>query len=694
MRQVAFLSAALSLWLFASVVGAAASEPARIALLIGNQAYAENVGPLKNPVNDINLLETVLKARGFKVRRVANASLGDMTAELSRHARRVRRAGAGAISFVYYSGHGAQDQTTRTNYLIPVDVTSTLDTDLWDRSLPLSDVIRQLKRRAANATHFVVFDACRNALKLKKPGVKAVIQSKGFVPVSKISGMLIAFATAQGETASDVGDGAGPYARALAEELAKPGVEAVTMFRNVQLRLFEQLGQEPWLNFGVFGRVYFSGKTVVPPVPPQNSTVQQSSNAARDWRNLELATIKDRGLLKAFIAQYETSEPLWVYKAKQRLAFLAQPKPKPGPGRKPAPVPTAQPEQIPTRCDGIIVGMDNKCIKPGSGKSFRDCRNCPEMVVVPAGRFVRGSPGSEKKHVKAESPQHRVTIAKPFAVGKFEVTFDEWDACVADGGCTDKPSDKGWGRGRRPVINVSWNDITKQYLPWLRRKTGKSYRLLSETEWEYAARAGTATPFWWGASVSTSQANYDGNYTYGGSKGEFRKKTLVVGSFKPNDFGIYNVHGNVWEWGSDCWNKNYSGAPATGTPRTKGDCTQRVLRGGSWFNGPQYLRAAGRARSGPDLRSESIGFRVARTLRPPQSLTTTAIAGSAVRAQVMQDVTLRASPNRLAPGLGDVRTGDIVKVLERPANSVWVKVRTSSNKTGYIKSAATKILSR
>jgi formylglycine-generating enzyme required for sulfatase activity len=227
------------------------------------------------------------------------------------------------------------------------------------------------------------------------------------------------------------------------------------------------------------------------------------------------------------------------------------------------------------------------------------------MVVVPAGSFMMGSPASEAGRLDDEGPQHRVTVAKPFAVGKFEVTVAEWDACVAGGGCNHKPSDQGWGRGRRPVINVSWQDA-KGYVAWLSRKTGRTYRLLSEAEWEYAARAGTTTPFSTGATISTDQANFGGN---GGSAKE-------VGSFKANAFGLHDMHGNVWEWVEDCWNGSYSGAPTDGSVWTSGDCTSRVLRGGSWYGNPRLLRSANRDRFTTDFRNYGFGFRVGRTLTP------------------------------------------------------------------------------
>jgi formylglycine-generating enzyme required for sulfatase activity len=238
--------------------------------------------------------------------------------------------------------------------------------------------------------------------------------------------------------------------------------------------------------------------------------------------------------------------------------------------------------------------------------NFRDCPECPEMVPVPAGSFTMGSPDSEPERSVNEGPQHGVTIAKPFAVGKFAVTFAEWDACVAGGGCGGyKPKDEGWGRGDRPVINVSWNDA-KAYVAWLSRKTGKAYRLLSEAEREYVTRAGTETPYWWGSTITPEQASY--------AAGESRQKTVPVKSFKPNPWGLYQVHGNVYEWVEDCWNDGYNGAPSNGSAWTAGDCTYRVLRGGSWNLNPQLLRSAFRINNTPADRDKDEGFRVARGL--------------------------------------------------------------------------------
>ena len=245
------------------------------------------------------------------------------------------------------------------------------------------------------------------------------------------------------------------------------------------------------------------------------------------------------------------------------------------------------------------------------GKKFRDCPGCPELVVVPEGSFTMGSPVSEEGRRDSEGPAHRVSIAKPFAVGVYEVTFGEWVACVSGGGCGGHhPGDRGWGRGRRPVMNVSWDDA-QGYVRWLSRETGEAYRLLSEAEWEYAARAGTRTRYWWGDAIGRNRANCRGC----GSRWD-GEQTAPVGSFTANAFGLHDVYGNVWEWVEDCWNDSYRGAPSDGSVWQSGDCGRRVLRGGSWDIAPGYLRSALRGGNATGHRDFTAGFRVARTFTP------------------------------------------------------------------------------
>ena len=263
-------------------------------------------------------------------------------------------------------------------------------------------------------------------------------------------------------------------------------------------------------------------------------------------------------------------------------------------------VPGICPDQVP-----------KKRARRNPGDTFRDYPECPELVVVPAGSFMMGSPeGEEDKHDN-EGPLHEVRIDYPLAAGVYPVTFDEWDVCVSGGGCGGyRPDDKGWGRGTRPVINVSWKDA-QMYVNWLCWKTGKGYRLLSESEWEYVARAGTATRYWWGDGIRRNRANCDGC----GSLWD-NKKTAPVGSFPANGFGLHDVHGNVREWVEDCWNDRYHGAPVDGSTWMSGECNRRVLRGGSWIGIPWYLRSAYRDGYSTGYRRNNIGFRVARTLTP------------------------------------------------------------------------------
>lgn len=263
------------------------------------------------------------------------------------------------------------------------------------------------------------------------------------------------------------------------------------------------------------------------------------------------------------------------------------------------------------------------------GTRFGDCPACPEMVVLPPGTFLMGAPESEQGRRSNEGPVHRVTIGQAFALGVYEVTFAEWEACVEDGGCDGyRPKHRffgrDWGHPGYPVTRVDPNDI-EPYLVWLSQRTGEQYRLPSEAEWEYAARAGTTTPYYTGNTVTQEQANY-GRYFVG--------RPVAVGSYPPNPFGLHDMLGNVAEWCADCWNANYVGAPTDGSAWRSGNCDRYVLRGGHWASDaegfrtgvtPRDLRAAARGFGPPPTnalrrrfkvggRDVVIGFRVARDL--------------------------------------------------------------------------------
>ena len=248
-------------------------------------------------------------------------------------------------------------------------------------------------------------------------------------------------------------------------------------------------------------------------------------------------------------------------------------------------------------------------LKPGD--AFRECADCPTVVVVPAGDFQLGSPSDVNKQSiedQREGPQHEVVIANPFAVGRFALTFEEWDACAAHGDCDTHIYDSGWARSRQPATDVNW-DNARSYVAWLSRMTGKPYRLLSEAEYEYAARAGTTTTYSFGDDSAML-----GEYAWFLDNSGHRAHP--VGEKKPNAFGLYDMHGNVEQWVEDCWHESYYGAPRDGSAWTSGDCTLRVVRGGSWLDNSYGVRSASRYGGSADFRKDTRGFRVARTLTP------------------------------------------------------------------------------
>jgi formylglycine-generating enzyme required for sulfatase activity len=276
------------------------------------------------------------------------------------------------------------------------------------------------------------------------------------------------------------------------------------------------------------------------------------------------------------------------------------------------------------RPDAPLTLAEEQSLKPQD--SFKECPQCPEMVVMPAGSFAMGSSAAEEGRLSNEGPQHQTTIRVPFAAGRFAVTRGEFAAFVADtghkidGGCSTltgsdwtQQADRDWRspgflqNDRHPVVCVSWNDA-KAYAAWLSARAGKAYRLLTEAEREYVTRAGTTTPFWWGSSTSAGRANY--------YRGNSQQQTVEVDTFTANPWGLHQVHGNVWEWTEDCWNAGFEGAPTDSSARTSGDCRYRVVRGGSWYMPLLVLRSASRNRNQVVSRDSTVGFRVARTLAP------------------------------------------------------------------------------
>ena len=527
--------ARLAIVSFGLIVSTQASAK-QIALLIGNQSYGAELGRLEKPAENVRAIAASLEKIGFTkedIQIVIDADRKTMLAAVAKYTAALKATDPDAMGFFYYSGHGIGHKLNRLNHLVPVDMKS-VDQGFWDGSVTLNSILRTLATEAGYAAQFVVVDACR------KPKQMPLHAGNGCLPLSTRNGMLIALPSPSGQFASTPSDPRGRFAAILADELAKPGLDHITVFQSVR------------------------------------DAVQRHGAPAAPW-------IRD-GLVKRVMLDSRH--------ARRRGEPSVRTKEATGKGKV-----------------DVATGLK-------AGAEFRDCLVCPTMVVAPAGKFTLGSPDSEPGRKANEGPRTDVKIAKPFAIGKFEVTFDEWDACAADGGCRRKPDDEGWGRGKRPVVDVSWIEVTNQYLPWLSKKTGHEYRLPSETEWEYAARAGSTTPFWWGSKITPKDANYDSSHAYeGGDKGPYRGRTTFVDTFTPNPWGLYNVHGNVWEWTADCWNPSHVGNPADGSARTKGNCRRRVVRGGALFLKPEALRSAYRNWLTVDIHYNDYGFRVARSIK-------------------------------------------------------------------------------
>ena len=257
------------------------------------------------------------------------------------------------------------------------------------------------------------------------------------------------------------------------------------------------------------------------------------------------------------------------------------------------------------------------------GRTFRDCADCPEMVVVPDGAYWQGSSDASALAINIEKPRRRVTIAEPFAVSVHEITMAEWDACVAAQRCETRPEDNGWGRGNRPVILVSWDDAL-QYSSWLSAKTGQDYSLPSESEWEYVARGGEESDWLGGESAAVcAYANIAGNETaldwrHRDCADETAAQTAPVGSYKANAFGVYDVVGNVAEWTLDCMNLSYLEAPTDGSAWSRGMCSSRMTRGGSWFTGTKESRLPARFNLRSGDRNDFTGFRLVRRVELPR----------------------------------------------------------------------------
>jgi formylglycine-generating enzyme required for sulfatase activity len=529
----------------------------RVALLIANAKYPDARSAFSTPIKDATKLADELRKLKFSVEFETNLSKEDMQRAVDRFVDRIKDTTATAL--FYFSGIGLQ--VSRRSYLIPVNAQIWNEGDVRRDGLGIDTLLNDVHRKGARVKIVIIDAARRNPFERRFRS-----SSQGLAPVEAPTGTLALYSTAPGRLLDDNTTGATSlFADELIKELETPDLSVEEMFNRTRIAVSRDSRgkQVPWVASSLLEDFNFSGKpaavaakSAVAPSTPIPSA-RKSSTAKRPPSTERSSSAK--------------------------------------PSRPAAPKESSQASLSPPR---EPVRRD---LKPGD--TFRDCAECPELVLVPAGSFEMGASNNFR-----EEPVHEVTIAAPFAIGVREVTFEEWDRCVNDGGCKFRPGDRGWGRGNRPVINVSWLDA-RDYAKWLTQKTGQTYRLPTEAEWEYAARGGTPTPYWWGRSVGTRQANCRQCST-----GE-SLRTLPVGSYKANPFGLYDTAGNAAEWVEDCWNDSYQGAPTDGSAWTKGQCRLRVLRGGSFDSESDYVRSNSRFRYDYDVRYSGNGFRVVRQLQ-------------------------------------------------------------------------------
>jgi formylglycine-generating enzyme required for sulfatase activity len=620
----------------AGAVTAAHAEK-RVALVIGNERYASlpASGQLQKAVNDARAVGAALTQIGFDV--VTGENLGRQ-ALIDRLDEVTRRLAPGDTAFFFFSGHGVA--IDGVNYILPADVPDVGDgqgTRLKGAAIAEDAITAELVQAGARVA-VVVLDACRNNPFARSGMTKGVGGEKGLAPHEPPGGVFTFYAAGRGETALDRLTDSDPdrnsvFTRALLPALTRPGLDLPAMAVEVRERVTRLArsvnhDQRPAYYDGTSGgRIFLAGVAAGPGtagIPPAPGP--QPLDVAEAWKAVQGTT--SVAVVDEFIREFG-NVPVYGALARQKREELA---------KSQVAVVVAPPQQS---AGAPLTAAQERGLKPKA--TFRECTDCPEMVVVPAGSFTMGAAVEEKDRASDESPQHRVTTSKQFAVGKLHVTVDQFAAFVNETGyqasskCYKWPSgpsngswrDPGFAQeGSHPVICVTWDDANA-YAEWMAKKTRKPYRLLSEAEWEYAARGrtspGTYPRFWFGDdekelcrngngadqkardSIASAQswtiAPCNDGYVY----------TSPAGHYQPNAFGLYDMTGNAWQWTADCYHDSYNGAPADGSAWTT-QCREagRVARGGAWYSFPKSLRAAQRYRGAEG--SGNLGIRLARTL--------------------------------------------------------------------------------
>jgi formylglycine-generating enzyme required for sulfatase activity len=587
----------------------------RVALIIGNSLY-HHACPLKNPGNDAEAIGRAFGRLGFE----GTTPRPDLDYDNFRRALQkfAEQADSADMAVIYFAGHGIE--VNMNNFLIPVDAKLERQKDVEYEAITLNQVLTGVD--GARLLRLVILDACRNnpfrERMLHSGGRRSI--GEGLRAIEPRGGVLVAYAAKHGTYAHDGKGDNSPYVEALLSHIEKPGLEIGKLFREVRDDVLERTGyeQEPY-TYGSLGREDIFLKPGYPPPPkpePPTPAPPEIVPSVKPWQATAaaagVATVIAALVILPFLPPSQTlipdPETCAIHSAGPEAA-------REGLGRLGC---------VPVKVKSANT-MRELWIKAGGGKepseSFQDCwgeeadenRCGPKMVVVPAGTFQMGSPENESMRYDDEDnmagaggQRVPITFKVPFAVAKFEMSFAQWNVCLNEGGCKISSPRRNYERDDQPAVNVSWKDITDQYLPWLNTKvSGKAdgpYRLLSEAEWEYMARAGTSSPYWFGDSIGKGQANVSAAYT------------MPVDTLAPNGWGLHHVHGNVWEWVRDRYLDSYEDMHGDGTSSQDVPQGTRVVRGGSFTNDRGDLRSARRLSVPSYSRVRDIGFRLARSL--------------------------------------------------------------------------------
>ena len=618
--------------LLPATVQAQSSSPRRIAIVIGNANYT-NEKPLTNPHADAALLARTFRqdlrfTEVIERRDLNRQQLFDLVEELRTKAYR-----ADAV-VVYFSGHGMRGPAG--NYLIPVDAQIQSEAHLRRDALAAAELVDVLKASEARVA-LLVLDACRD----NPYTARAKSTAKGLARMQVSGGnLLVAYATTDGQTADDGQPGNSPYARALAEQLRNPGRPVLAQLDAVRRSVIQATGnkQNPTREGDLETDVVLATgllpqappnpvATMVPePVVPAPRPGQGGGLSLEDLRKEQAtreewarwqqrmkadfdAAVAFSGAADLQVRAWERFLAAWAHDnpySREDEELRQQAQDRLGRARQ-----AAQAAAAPVPVNPVATQPSGATAIAGQVQRFTVNGVIFNMVGIPAGSFMTGSLDSEPRRATDEGPQRRVTL-RAFQMGQTEVTQGLWRAVMGD-----NPSNFSGCGADCPVEKVSWNDA-QRFIEKLIQQTGQRFRLPSEAQWEYAARAGTTTPFHTGQTITPEQANFNGNgFTYNGSaKGEYRQKTVRVGSFAPNAWGLSDMHGNVVEWVQDCYDEQayWGKAPSDGGAYEVAGCSYRVLRGGAWNSRPLNARAADRVYDLPDSRIIGFGFRLARML--------------------------------------------------------------------------------